>query len=233
MGRIETMFSELASKLTVMDNKLEKIMSDNDGLREENKNLRAQLVEQGKYIKGLDRELRRRNVIIKGVGDKEGERREETEEEVQKILKKMGVRVDMKTEIDEIKRLGRYREGRQRPILMKLTTGNKKVQILKQSKELKGTDVWVEEDYTKESQETRKKLISHLKEARRRGHRAQLRHDKLVIDSKIYGIEELEEGEWLGEHNHTSSNKRTVSERSPMGSTGQGNNKKLILMTKN
>lgn len=233
MERIEEMFAKLSGQMKMIDNKLEQIRADNAGLREENGRLKAQLMQQGRDIESLDRELRRKNLVIKGVNDKEDEKREETKEETEKILQKIGVNIDMKTEIDEIKRLGRYKEGRQRPILMKLTTGNSKMRVLQKTKELKGTNVWIEEDYTKETQEERRRLIPHLKEARRQGLKAQLRYDKLLIEDKIYEAKELEEIKSTNEQIDTRKNKRTVSERSPNGVTGQENTKKITLMTKN
>lgn len=233
MERIEEMFAGLSGQMKLMDNKLEHIMSDNAGLREENQRLKAQLSQQGKLIESLDREMRRKNLIIKGVRDKDEENREGAKEETEKILQKIGVNINMATEIDEIKRLGKYREGRQRPILIRLTTGNGKMRILQKSKELKGTNVWIEEDYTKETQEERRRLIPHLKEARRQGFRAQLRHDKLLIDDKIYEAKELEEIELASDRMDQRKNKRTVSERSPNGGTEQENTKKITLMTKN
>lgn len=79
----------------------------------------------------------------------------------------------------------------------------------------------------------RKRLIPHLKEARRQGYRAWLRHDKLIVNNKIYEAKELEEDRLVREQIDTRNNKRTVSERSPDGSTGQETTKKMTLNTKN
>ncbi|CAG9815505.1 unnamed protein product [Phaedon cochleariae] len=89
----------------------------------------------------MDRELRRKNLIIKGVKDEESGNREETKEDKRKVMGKIRVNVNMETEVDEMRRLGRYEGRKQRPILIKLITGNKKMQILQQSRELKGSNI--------------------------------------------------------------------------------------------
>jgi hypothetical protein len=41
--------------------------------------------------------------------------------------------------------------------------------------------------------EIRRKLVPYLKDARKRGHRAFFKKDKLMVTSRLYGVEEVEE----------------------------------------
>lgn len=66
------------------------------------------------------------------------------------------------------------------------------METLKHSKTLRGTNIWIDEDFTKESQMTRKALLPQLKEATHRGHRTQLKYNKLIVNEKAYGIEDLQ-----------------------------------------
>ncbi|KAF5269716.1 hypothetical protein FQA39_LY08639 [Lamprigera yunnana] len=74
-------------------------------------------------------------------------------------------------------------------------SGNKKPEVLKAGKNLKGSDIWATEDYSKQVQEQRKQLITYIKEARTKGHKVILRSNKLIIDDKSYAIEQLKKKE--------------------------------------
>jgi oligoribonuclease NrnB/cAMP/cGMP phosphodiesterase (DHH superfamily) len=55
-----------------------------------------------------------------------------------------------------------------------------KLEIRKRVEHLKGTDIWITEDYTKKMQQERKQLIAHLKQAKQKGYKAVLEHNKLI-----------------------------------------------------
>lgn len=121
-------------------------------------------------------------------------------------------------------RIGKYSEGGKRPILVKLTKENVRMGILKKTRNLKGTSIGIDEDYPKNIQEERKSLIPHMKEARNRGYRAFLRYNKLIVDNKVYRMEDLERKEGVkcnDDEVENTGQKRTAQERSPEGSTEQ------------
>lgn len=219
MRRIENMFEVISEKLVTMDGKLEQIMKENEGIKHENAKLKNHVMAQDRKIVWLEREIRRKNIVIRGVEDKDKEKGEETMCEMITVIQKLGVQIN-KEEIDEVKRIGSYKEDRQRPILAKLTSGNKKWEILNNTTKLKGTNIWIDEDYTKETMEERKRLIPIMKEAREQGHRAYLKHNKLVIDNEVYetkgeGEEKSEKERENTQEGPSISNKRSVSVRSP------------------
>ncbi|KAK9889453.1 hypothetical protein WA026_004721 [Henosepilachna vigintioctopunctata] len=78
--------------------------------------------------------------------------------------------------IDE--ELGRYKVNRTRPVLVKLLKENKKIKIMKNAKQLKGTEISIDEDLQKNVQEERRALIPQLKEARNKGHKAIIKYNK-------------------------------------------------------
>lgn len=61
----------------------------------------------------------------------------------------------------------------------------KKIVVLKQTKNLKESDVLIEEDYTKEIQEERRNLLPKLK-VRAKGLKAILKYNKLIVNDEIY-----------------------------------------------
>lgn len=216
MERIEEMFGQIQGNMRAMDGKMDLFMKQMENLKLENKQLKEQVVSQEIKIKTLERETRRKNLVIKGVQESGREEVAETIVKVSEIMESMGVKLDPTRDIDEARRLGHPVMGKKRPILLKLTTGSKKREILMKTKELRGTNVWIDEDYTRETQEERKQLMAPLKEARGKGHRAYIRHNKLIIDEEAYVMKHSELIK-IAEKQNQSYKKRTVSERSPEG----------------
>lgn len=75
-------------------------------IKEENEKLIKQVEKQEKKIVNLEREIRKTNIIIKGIIDKEDEDKMETENKVQKVPQATGMNIDRRVEIDEMSRIG-------------------------------------------------------------------------------------------------------------------------------
>lgn len=173
-------------------------------------------------MESLEKQIRRKNLIIKGIVDEEKEEELITKEKVEAVLSKMGIKIEIESETEEIRRIGKYIEGRARPVIIKLMKFNKKIEILKNSNNLKGTEIWIDEDYPKEVQEERRQLIPIMKTAREQGQKAQLRYNKLIINNELYKKDPGNTQETgAGEQQYTSSrsNKRKVQIRSPETNT--------------
>lgn len=65
-----------------------------------------------------------------------------------------------------------------------ITNGRKKLKIFKHSKTLKGIDIWIEKDCTRDIKQEQKLLVEHLKEARKKGCNAKIRYNKLIVNNK-------------------------------------------------
>ena len=224
MERAETMFKSI-------DGKLDDIFGELKKVKEENELLKNKVKDQETRIQFMEKEMRKKNLIIKGVADTHKEGTKDTEEKINKIMEKMGLDVRSSKDIDVTMRIGKYREDKARPILVKLTRECTKINILKKSATLKGSDIWIDEDYPKDIQIERNKLLPILKEARSSGQNAYLKYDKLIINNELYTkaddrkSETINEGRRIYEHNKqrntNTSAKRTVAERSPQGDSLQ------------
>lgn len=219
MEKVEKMFEQIDANMKSIDLKLDSVMLELRQVKGENRRLKERVDEQGEKINSLEREVRKKNLIIKGILDKEDEKEGETRDKVSAVIQKIGVNFDTKEDLDEVRRIGKYNPQKKRPVLIKLTKEATRVRILRNTKVLKGTEIWIDEDYPKEVQEERRRLIPHMKEARERGYRAQLRYNKLIVNGVIYRANEVgKEGEIDGGSESGSSGvKRTVDERSPQG----------------
>lgn len=221
MERIQRMFEQIDGNVKGMNEKLDFVMREIKEMKEENKNLRERVVKQEERIQHLEREVRKKNLIIKGIVDGEGEDENETRDKIVAVVQKIGVDIDVKGDVDEVRRIGKYRPQQKRPILVKLTKESTRRTVLKNAKKLKGTDIWIDEDYPREVQEERRRLMPRMKEARENGCKAIVKYNKLIINGEVHTAEELKEGrevERMSEFGSGSNSlKRTVFERSPEG----------------
>ncbi|KAL1447323.1 hypothetical protein WDU94_006578 [Cyamophila willieti] len=117
--------------------------------------------------------------------------------EIVKIMK-----VELKIEeIDYLKRLGREKiAGKTRGILVTLTTIRKKMEIIRNTRELKNTNISVREHFSKEVADKRKELWNEAKVLRKEGKYAVVKFDKLVVKERQPNVGE------------TSKKKRQASE---------------------
>ena len=60
-----------------------------------------------------------------------------------------------------------------------------KTMVLRDAKYLRGTGFGISEDYSERVRKERDFLKPHMMEARRQGHHAVLRFDKLVVDGRV------------------------------------------------
>lgn len=240
MDKIAGMFQQIDGNMKQMNRKMDVLMMELKQIKDENKRLSKKVEEQEDRIGRLERAVRSKNIVIKGIADEERENENLTKEKIDRVIQKIGVNVEIERDIDEIGRIGKFEEGKKRPILVKLLKESTKSKILKNAKQLKGTTIWIEEDFPKNIQEERRTLIPRLKEARNRGHRAVLKYNKLIVDGEIY--RGGEEGQWKEveqeedeEGARSAGMKRTVEIRSPEGDSTNDHTRKITktMTTKN
>ena len=85
-------------------------------------------------------------------------------------------------EVERAHRSGKPAMGdRPRPIVVKFLRHKDRSAVLQRAKNLKGTKIFINEDYTDLVRQKRKELMPKLRAARERGDIAFLRYDKLII----------------------------------------------------
>lgn len=130
----------------------------------------------------MQNQLKRNNLLIDGIPDIKNESWQESEIKVKKILADH-LELDPKLiELERCHRTGRFEaDGRPRTVVFKLLRFKDKEEILKRAKNLKGTNLYINEDYSEKVRQRRKDLLPQLREARIRGNIAYLRYDQLVV----------------------------------------------------
>lgn len=188
-----------------------------------------------KEKKDIEKEKRKKNILIHGINVSSGPNQNKRAAElVVEILRtKLGVDLNL-DHIDFTKTLGQRPSG---PILMGLTSWNKKTEILSKSHKLKDTKIFIGQDFPPEVIATRKALLPIMKEHRKAGKHAIIKYDQLVvgkagaasgsskssveyptdkndIENMELSEEENQEGAATGKESNESS-KRPLDESSP------------------
>jgi len=144
---LENLKKELANKDTVIEN-----------LNVNNKRLDDRVRSDEDYVDKVTNELeqygRRNNVRISGIdGDASRQSSETTTELVINTIKqKTGLNIGVH-EIDVAHRLGKYRQGKQRPIIVKFILRQTKIHVFKHAKQLRQSAIYINDDLTKTNQE--------------------------------------------------------------------------------
>lgn len=143
-----------------------------------------------KQIDDLENRSRRNNLIIRGISEATPETEEVlvrsvTHEVFDGILK---VKVDS---IERIHRLGRHIPGRIRPVIVKFADFRDKMKILNNCSKLKGTQISINEDFSKRVVEIRKHLWNSTADERKEGAKARLVFDKVKINNVLYAWDEV------------------------------------------
>lgn len=160
-----------------------------------NSNLKTQIKGIEKRLDPLERERRQRNLLIYGQEEAENESWKDLEKIVLDILQKK-MKVDVKPEeLDKVRRVGKAENGKGRLIIVSFTTIRRKIEVMSQGKQLKGTTIRIQEDFPKEVTQTRKNLYSTMKSFRDQGRSAVLKYDKLYVDGTEWKEQEESGGQ--------------------------------------
>lgn len=129
----------------------------------------------------LEKEKRKRNLLVFGVEEKEDETMRDLEETIMEIARI--IKSDLRlVEVDYISRMGKKKnDGKNRPVILSLTTLRRKIEMIANKKYLKDTNYYLKEHYTKEIVEKRKVLNKEVMKLREEGKYAVVKFDKLVV----------------------------------------------------
>ena len=128
------------------------------------------------------RRCRRNNLCFDGVREEANESWSTTENKIKEIIStKLNIQTDEFT-IERAHRVGKqYTSDKPRPIVAKFNNYKVKESIMKNKKGLKGSSVYIREDFSQKVLARRKELLPKMYEERKNGNIAVLRYDKLVV----------------------------------------------------
>lgn len=127
----------------------------------------------------------RDNLVFSGIHEERGEN---TEEILQEFIKRK-FRIDYDVSFERVHRMGRWSEHNLYPrnIVAKFTYFKERELIRTRApQKLKGSNVWVNEQFPPEIEERRKKLYPIMRLAKRDGKHVRLTKDLLYINGQLY-----------------------------------------------
>ncbi|CAG4953632.1 unnamed protein product [Colias eurytheme] len=144
-----------------------------------NEQLEQKLDSQKMKIDNFEKTLKKKNILIFGV-----EEREKSYQELEKkVLDIINNTLNIKCEkhfIESVRRLG-IRSDKVRPIVITLLTMGMKIQILRNKKMLENSPYYIKEDFTLDVLNKRKELQREIAMLREQGKNAIIKYDKVVI----------------------------------------------------
>ena len=174
---LEFLQEEINATFLARDKKIEKLHEGVKNIKIDQNNTELQKLQ--KKITDLEDRTRRNNLRIDGIQENENESWSDCEAKVKKLFSDSLKVKDV--EIQRVHRVGKKKENRPRTIVMKLLRWKDKEMIMVNVRKLKGKYVFINEDFSIETLELRKKLWEQVKQYRQEGKYAVLNYDKIYV----------------------------------------------------
>lgn len=147
-----------------------------------NEQIEQNLENQKTAINNLERFNRRKNLIFFGVEENEKSYQNLEKTILDIIRNSLKIQCDNNC-IEHVRRLGKKGENI-RPIIVTLQTMGLKIKIQQNKKKLESTPYYIKEDYPLDVLKKRKELQLEVEKERKKGRKAFLKYDKLIIINK-------------------------------------------------
>ncbi|KAH6928409.1 hypothetical protein HPB50_015502 [Hyalomma asiaticum] len=187
LNSIRQTLSENEKKFNDINKRLDKIESDLKSIQcikvqLENietvaNNCSAQVSQLSARVEDMECRSRRCNLVFYGLADKETETWRDSEELVMQHCKKNLDIVVQTRDIERAHRLGAFKHGKNRPIIVKFAHFKDKDHILSEGGKLKGTACGISEDFPPHTRLARRRLVEF---AKAQNVPIKLRYDKLI-----------------------------------------------------
>lgn len=168
------------------------LKKENASLGREIENLKHKLISN-------EAQSRRNNLIFEGLMENQNETWTDCENKIYELLEtKLGIQ-NAKTLIkfERVHRLGPYIPDNKRAVVAKFSFYKDRDTVWKKRSSLKGTNIWISEDYPVEIQSARKILFPIMRHAQKMSTEGQatkvsLSMDKLILNGKPFTIKDLD-----------------------------------------
>ena len=177
---VNTSLSEIKETLAESNKRISDLEQKNDRLTAELESMKNRVQNHLIKIDDLEARSRRNNLVIHGLPRKTPK---ESWEDCEKLIvdmleEKVGV---TQAPIDRAHRLGGPTKSNA-PIILRLSNFKDKQRILEKRGKLKGTDIFINEDFTSRVREIRNRLAPFMKRFRNEGKRVSMVYDHLNVD---------------------------------------------------
>ncbi|VDI70194.1 Hypothetical predicted protein [Mytilus galloprovincialis] len=174
---------DTVENVKTVNSKVEDLKRENDAIKIEKKKLFDTITDlrcRG-YID---------NLLFHGIPETEDDTSENCIDTVASICDDKLELNDIKHTITKAHRLGQKKAGQARPIIVRFNDSNARSQVRSNSYKLKNTNVGISQQYPKDVNDRRKRLVPLYKEAKLQKKKAVLINDKLYVDGERVFAEE-------------------------------------------
>lgn len=169
----------LQHSVTQLTTQLSSVLTDNKHMKESILDLQARSM--------------RDNIVFSGIPEQSHENPEDLLKDF--MITKLHITPDLASSISfhRAHRLGKKKtpNKRPRPIVAKVEHYKHKVLIMSRGRELRGTDLGINDQFPREIQDRRRKLFSVRKELIKEGKKAIISVDKLYVDGQLFRDENI------------------------------------------
>lgn len=187
MEELRIMLQKMQNDMTEMRTQLSAESSDIKShidmkfkyIDEKFKNVESRLDNQEKRLYFIEKQIRHRNLIIFGIPESEKSYFELEDIVIKFLSDELNIVCEIR-DIESVQRIGK-KDKKVRPIRVVFSTFHKKLEILKNKKNIKNKNCYVTEDYPASVLNKRKQLNEQAKLEREKGNRVVIKYDKLII----------------------------------------------------
>lgn len=186
---IRIRFGQMEEEVEGLKEKVGSLVDENRLLEEKNSDLGDRLKFLERKVDDLEGRSRRNNLLFYGIPRDPDETNESCEDTLKDLLTdKLELAEDV-----QFDRLHRVSSKANSPLIACCSSYKDKIAILKAKRKLKGTDIFIGEDYSHGVRVIRKKLSVFKKEEKRLGKQVSMVYDHLIVDGdKMYLSEDGE-----------------------------------------
>ena len=180
--RAETQATANEVEIDTIKKDLQQLKNDNESLKQANKLLNDKMERAENYS-------RKNNIIIEGLDEEMGE---DLEEKIGSVTDTLGLpRLHMR-EFHRLRYQKRVQGRSVRPVIVKLENFTDKAEIFRNVFKLKGQNIYVREDLSRETLKKQAELRPFLAQAKKMDKKARFIHDSILVNGSLYNREKLE-----------------------------------------
>ena len=174
---------------TELRQQMDDLSAENEAMRVEVTELREKQEEVEVTLDDHANRSRRNNLVIYNLDSKqENETWDDVKETVKDLIAKK-LKIKEPVEIERAHRTGVIRQGKTRPVVVKFLRWGDKEKVKKSGRQLQGTNVFINEDFSPRIRAHRRHLVNYAKKNAGQK-RWTVQYDTLLIDSKPYYYDE-------------------------------------------
>ena len=153
--------------------------------------LKGELKANKRHSVALDDYSRRSNLIIDGINESHDEEISALIEKVRKVFTLLKLENPENIKLERCHRINRFMKQGPKPVIVRFNSYYDRDQCWKKRSNLKGSNIWVNEDFSLDITKFRITAWPIVKATKAAGHKCVVKGDWIIIDGKMHTIDTL------------------------------------------